>query len=961
MNRQLCIDYNSIKGNHSMKITYAFYFFLTTLITLCLSINFAHADQPDSQRVIRVGAYEKYPTIYTRDGKTMGLFPDILNSIAQQEGWDIQYVSGTWTECIERLRDSQIDIIPGVVYKKEMDEKYSFSEETVFVDWGRIYANTNVRIDSILDLEHKSVAVLKSCIHSTSEDGIITLTKKFSITCTFIEVDDPDQIFELLDEKKVDAGVVSRIFGSLLDYYYNINKTSIVFDPQELRLAYRKNDLPTESIIGKLDKKLNAWKEDPDSIFYRIIEVNLFGLPREWLLSGIPHDKIKRIPLTDTEQTWINNHPIIRLGIDPEFFPFENVSKDGDYQGIASDFIELLNDRLGLNMQVVEKSSWATAIKKIKEKEIDVLPCIGRTGERLSYVKYTRPYICFHRVIITRTDTPFLRGINDILDCKVSVQAKSSHEGYLKDHTSLNPIGYNSLQEALLAVSDGKADAFVGNIASATYWIRKMKLTNLKVAAPVSNELQTLHFGVRTDWPELVRLLNKGLASITPEERAEIERRWVIVEYKPGLDPKTVWKYVFQGIGVVTVIILIFVLWNYKLKREIEGRIKAEEELQNYQKNLEHIIAERTTELAESNHSLAQAQRIAHLGNWQWDIQTGSFHCTDEIYRIFNIEKYPTDINHERLIDSIHPDDRKIAMDSVAKASNEGTEYNIEYRIILPDESERIVHEKAEISLDENKTPLRITAAVQDITKRKQDEQAHKKLIKELEQKNAEMEMFFYTISHELKTPLITIEGFLGVLRSNISSGSYGNTEHYLDRITAANKMMHQILNELIELAKAGQFVNAKETVDFQELIQKAIDNLEGNLIDKNIDIKITLPENFSPIICDRKRLLEVVENLLENSIKFIGTVSNPSIEIGAVIEESGYIFYVKDNGIGIDRKYFETIFGLFNKLDPDKEGTGIGLALVKRIIEYHNGKIWVESGGLNKGSTFYFMLPKTG
>ncbi len=942
-----------------MKKLHTLYFFLTTLIVFCVIDFIVYADQPASHRVVRVGAYEKYPTIYTQDGKTMGLFPDILEYIATQEGWDIQYVPGTWAECLQLLEHGQIDIIPGMSYDKQREKNYNFSKENIFVDWAKIYTNSNVTLDCLLDLENKTVAVIKGCIHTIGDDGIKTLAQKFNINCTFIEVDEPTEIFELLDEKKVDAGVVSRIFGSLLDYYYNINKTSIVFDPQELRFAYGKNNIPAQEITSKLDRHIHALKEDPDSIFYRIIEINLFGLPREWLLTGIPRDKIKQIPLTDTERAWINNHPVIRLGIDPEFFPFESISKNGDYQGIASDYIALLNERLGLNMQVVEQSSWSASIAKIKAREIDALPCIGRTGERLSFVKYSRPYIFFHRVIITRTDTPFLRGINDILDCTVSVQANSSHEGYLKDYTSIEPIGYNSLQDALLAVSDGNAGAFVGNIASATYWIRKMKLTNLKVAAPVSNELQTLHFGVRTDWPELVRLLNKGLASITPEERAKIERRWVIVEYKPGLDPKIVWKYVVQGIAIVTVIILIFVFWNYKLKREIEGRIKAEEELQHYQRNLEHIIAERTTELAETNNSLAEAQRIAHLGNWQWNVKTEKFHCTDEIYRIFNVKKQARSSNHEEFITAIHPDDRQTVLQCIDKARNEGIPYSIEYRIILPDQSERIVHEESEVELDSNGSPLRITAAVQDITKTKQDEQAHKKLIKELEQKNAEMEMFFYTISHELKTPLITIEGFLGVLKANLNSGKYDNSEHYIDRITAANSMMHQILNELLEVAKVGQFVNPIEVVDFSDLVREAIDNQEGNLIDKNLTIKVKLPDDLPSVRCDRKRLLEVVENLLENAIKFIGTYSKPHIELGATIEKSEYLFYVKDNGIGIEKRYFETIFGLFNKLDPNKEGTGIGLALVKRIIAYHNGKVWVESDGVNKGSTFYFTLPK--
>ena len=932
---------------------------LITTLNLYVLVFIADAQQKPIN-VICVGAYEQCPNIYTdNDGSIVGLFPDILNYIAKQEGWNIQYVSGTWAECLRYLDNKQIDIMPGIAYSQKGDKDYKLSEETVFVDWAKIYTNSDLTIESILDLQNKTIAVLKNSIYTTGEDGIKALTRKFNINCTFIEVGDPTEIFELLDEKKADAGVVSRIYGSLLDYYYNINKTSIVFSPRELRFAYHETNNLSQSIINKLDRHINKLKENPKSIFYTIIEVNIFGLPREWIHTGIPREKIKRIPLTDKEQQWVRSHPIIRLGIDPEFFPFESVSKNGVYGGVASDYITLLNKRLGLNMQVVEKSSWAKAVTELKNGKVDVLPCIGRTGERVSFVKYTRPYVFFHRVIITPTDTPFLQGIEDITNCRVGVQANSSHEGYLKDHTDIQPVLFNTLQEALLAVSNGKTDAFVGNIASATYWIRKMKLTNLKVAAPVSSKLETLHLGVRNDWPELVRILNKGLASITPDERAEIERRWIVVEYKPGFDPQIVWKHVSRGIAVACVIILIFILWNYKLKHEITKRIKAEKQLKHYQNNLKHIIKEQTTELAEANRSLAEAQRIAHLGNWDWDIKNDHFHWTDEIYRIFGLKKQDYEVEHGMLINSIHPDDRKNVEKIIDQALQQGKPYSIEYRVILPDKSQRIVHECAEVAFDKNNSPAHITAAIQDITKTKQDEQAQLILINDLEQKNAEMELFFYTISHELKTPLITIEGFLNILKSELQSKNYDNSEHYIARIISANKIMYQILDDLLEIAKVGRFVNPTEKVRFRDLIEESIKHLEGTLIDKNIKIDIKLPDDFPPIICDRKRLFEVTVNLLENAIKFSETVPEPYIEIGATVEQSRYKFYIKDNGIGIKKKYSEKIFGLFNKLDPGKEGSGIGLTLVKRIIEYHKGEIWLKSGGTGKGSTFYFTLPK--
>ena len=145
-----------------------------------------------------------------------------------------------------------------------------------------------------------------------------------------------------------------------------------------------------------------------------------------------------------------------------------------------------------------------------QNRQVDVLPSIGLTEQRRSYLDFTEPYIRFVRVIIARSssDTPVsIEGLDDLGDLRVAVQASSSHEGYLRDHSDIKPVAYPTLRASLMALSNGEADAFVGNVASATYWIREMNLTNLKVVAQVSDELQTLHFGIRSDWPVLQSIL----------------------------------------------------------------------------------------------------------------------------------------------------------------------------------------------------------------------------------------------------------------------------------------------------------------------------------------------------------------------------------------------------------------------------------------------------------------------
>jgi len=251
----------------------------------------------------------------------------------------------------------------------------------------------------------------------------------------------------------------------------------------------------------------------------------------------------------------------------------------------------------------------------------------------------------------------------------------------------------------------------------------------------------------------------------------------------------------------------------------------------------------------------------------------------------------------------------------------------------------------------------RVLVAVQtDITERKQAAVEREVLIEELEAKNAELERFTYTVSHDLKSPLITIKGFLGLLEQDAAVGDTERMKADTTHISNAVDKMEQLLDELLELSRIGRLVNPSEKVSFDELVREALDMVAGRLADRDVEIEIApaLPAVYG----DRSRLREVITNLMDNAAKFMGDQPNPRIEIGVRSDGEETVFYVRDNGIGIEPRYHEKVFDLFDKLEQQTEGTGIGLAIVKRIIEVHGGRIWVESEGAGQGSTFCFTLP---
>jgi signal transduction histidine kinase len=257
---------------------------------------------------------------------------------------------------------------------------------------------------------------------------------------------------------------------------------------------------------------------------------------------------------------------------------------------------------------------------------------------------------------------------------------------------------------------------------------------------------------------------------------------------------------------------------------------------------------------------------------------------------------------------------------------------------------------------DEHGARIGVIGILQDITERKLAEAERETFIKELEIRNAELERFNYTVSHELKSPVVTIKGFLGSITKDLQNGNYARVQQDILRVSNATEKMHDTLSDLLQLSRIGRIVSPPEEIDLVQLVREVLETLQGQLEARHITIHIEpdLPTAFG----DRARLREVYENLIGNAAKHFGDQSIPLIEIGVRKNRYETVYFVKDNGIGIDAQYHKRIFGLFDKLDAASEGTGIGLAIVKRIIETHGGRVWVESEGLGKGSLFCFTIP---
>ena len=243
----------------------------------------------------------------------------------------------------------------------------------------------------------------------------------------------------------------------------------------------------------------------------------------------------------------------------------------------------------------------------------------------------------------------------------------------------------------------------------------------------------------------------------------------------------------------------------------------------------------------------------------------------------------------------------------------------------------------------------RVVVAHENITARKEAEEA-------MRAKNQELEQFTYAVSHDLRSPVVTIQTFLEHLKQDILAQNAARVAADMNFIhTAANKMA-QLLDELLKLSRLGRQTASAVDVLLQVVVKEALDLVAGRISQRGV--QVTVPQYPLTLHGDRARFVAVFQNLVDNACKFMGDQKEPRIEIGVETRAAETVFFVRDNGVGIDPRHQAKVFGLFEKLDPKAEGTGIGLALVKRIVELHGGRIWVESPGLGKGSCFYFTLP---
>jgi PAS domain S-box-containing protein len=370
---------------------------------------------------------------------------------------------------------------------------------------------------------------------------------------------------------------------------------------------------------------------------------------------------------------------------------------------------------------------------------------------------------------------------------------------------------------------------------------------------------------------------------------------------------------------------------------DIRATKKAEEDLRQNEQRLQGIF-----------------NNVA-IGIIEVDADDNIISVNDRTCEILGYE--PAEIIGRTIASITAPDDRDLTIVMNRKLHNgEFSIFDYEKRYLKKDGSSLWVHVTVSAVKNSDGEHINSIGTVEDISERRKAIEALKESEEKFRLQNEELTRFIYTVSHDLKSPLVTIKSFTSYLKEDIDGNDKDAQDKDLKYIQNAADKMGKLLDELLELSRIGRKEKSKTRALVEHVVQSAVDLVAGRLEEKNITVRISGP----PIMLygHEQRFVQLYQNLIDNAAKFMGDQPEPIIEAGSYLDEKNQVvLFVKDNGSGIDPRHHHKIFGLFEKMDNKTEGTGIGLALVKRIVEVHGGTIWFTSEGTGKGTTFFFRL----
>ncbi|KAA6186042.1 transporter substrate-binding domain-containing protein [Thiohalocapsa marina] len=684
------------------------------------------------------------------------------------------------------------------------------------------------------------------------------------------------------------------------------------------------------------DPLLAVFKDQPELYgilqqAYAEVAPQLPALMERW---QIEPPEGERLALSAAQRAWMALHPVIRYSVDPDWMPVEAMDKDALPIGITPDYLARIGQLLGVRFEPVRADSWDQALGWLDRGDIDLMPAVARTPERLQRFRFTEPYLDFPLAIFARVDAPFIGDLDALAGQSVAVVEGYVLEEWLRrDHPRIELVPQPSPGAALTAVAEGRASAFVGNLVTTSHAIAGLGLVQVRMAGTTEYRF-SLGMAVRNDWPELAAILDTALAAIPEHERRRIESRWVQAPPPPQMDYRLAWQI---AAAALLVLAIVAVAWSRRSARLRRALRESEKQLRLITDNIAECFWLRDTALTRFDYVSPAYEQIWQRPARQLKQNPGAF------------------------LESIHPDDLP-ALRAKIRHRAEDQPYELEYRIQRPDGGLRWILDRGFPIRDPDGEIRQVAGLAEDITERKRSELALQAAKTEAEAANRSKSEFLANMSHEIRTPMNAI---IGMTHLALQTDLDPRQRSYIDKVRRSADALLRILNDILDFSKieAGKLQIEKTPFRLEDIFDNLAAVIGLQAEQKGLELLFDLPQEVpGALVGDPLRLGQILINLGNNAAKF---TESGEIVIGARVAEQTerevvLHFFVRDTGVGLSAEEQGRLFQAFTQADTSTTrkfgGTGLGLIICKRLTEMMGGRIWLESER-GVGSCFQFRV----